>query len=287
MPVRSNAARVASQPMSQNFRFGVGVNRVHSRTALIENARRFEDLGYDVFIVPDHLGAIAPFPALAAAAAVTSTIRLGTNVLNAGFYKPALLARDAVDVDLISDGRLELGLGAGYVREEFEAAELPYPSAGQRVTHLEHVVGYLLEHHPAIPLLVAGNGDRVLTLAARQAQIVGLTGSDVGKGVDDPLAERVDFVRTAAGDRFDQLELNLTITASPEDDSGKPDLSLTRRYAPNATDEELLAMPGVLSGTPRDMADQLCRLRDDYGIPYFTVMSRQADQFAKVIAELR
>lgn len=271
--------------MSQNFRFGVGVNRVHSRAALIENARRFEDLGYDVFIVPDHLGAIAPFPALAAAAAVTSSIRLGTNVLNAGFYKPALLARDAVDVDVISDGRLELGLGAGYVREEFEAAELPYPSAGQRVTHLEHVVGYLREHHPSIPLLVAGNGDRVLTLAARQAQIVGLTGSDVGKGVEDPLAERVEFVRAAAGQR--EIELNLTITASPEDASGKPDLSLTRRYAPNATDEELLAMPGVLSGTPRDMADQLRRLRDHYGIPYFTVMFRQADHFAKVIAELR
>ncbi|AQA02215.1 F420-dependent oxidoreductase [Mycobacterium sp. MS1601] len=271
--------------MSGNFRFGVGVNRVHSGAALVENARRFEDLGYDVFIVPDHLGAIAPFPALAAAAAVTSTIRLGTNVLNAGFYKPALLARDAADVDVISEGRLDLGLGAGYVREEFEAAELPYPTAGQRVRHLEHTVSYLREHHPSIPLLVAGNGDRVLTLAAQQAQIVGLTGSDIGKGVDDPLAERVDFVRAAAGDR--DVELNLTVTAAPGDASGKPDLTLMRRYAPQSSDADLLRLPGVLSGTPKDMADQVRHLQNRYGISYLTVMFRQADQFAKVIAELR
>jgi probable F420-dependent oxidoreductase len=282
-----NLMAVTSQPMSRNLRFGVGVNRVHSRTALTENARRFEDLGFDVFIVPDHLGAIAPFPALAAAAQVTSTIRLGTNVLNAGFYKPALLARDAVDVDLLSDGRLDLGLGAGYVREEFEAAELPFPSAGRRVAHLEHLTGYLRQQHPSIPLLIAGNGDRVLTLAAQQAQIIGLTGADVGKGAADPLAERIGFVRAAAGDRFGELELNLTVTASPTDDSGMPDLTLTRRYAPDASDEELLAMPGVLAGTPRDVADKVLWLRDTYGLTYFTVMFRQAGYFAKAIAELR
>ena len=276
-----------SKQMTENLRFGVGVNRVHSRAALTENARRFEDLGYDVFIVPDHLGAIAPFPALAAAAQVTSTIRLGTNVLNAGFYKPALLARDAADVDLLSDGRLDLGLGAGYVREEFDAAEIPFPTAGQRVTYLGKVASYLRENHPSIPLLIAGNGDRVLTLAAQKASIVGLTGSDIGKGVADPLEERISFVRAAAGERFSELELNLTVTASPTDESGMPDLSLTRRYAPDAPEEELLRLPGVLSGTPRDMADKICALRETYGITYFTVMFRQAEHFAKVIAELR
>ncbi|MDF2824484.1 MAG: luciferase [Mycobacterium sp.] len=285
MSLPPNRARVASQSMSRNFRFGVGVNQVRSRSVLIDNARRFEDLGYDVFIVPDHLGAIAPLPALAAVAAVTSTIRVGTNVLNAGFYSPALLARDAADVEAISEGRLDLGLGAGYVKEEFDAAEIPFPTAGQRVTHLRHVVGYLREHHPSIPLLVAGNGDRVLTLAAQQAQIVGLTGSDIGKGVADPLAERVAFVRAAAGDR--DVELNLTVTAAPNDESGAPDLTLMRRFAPDSTDEQLLTLPGVLSGTPADMADQVRRLHDDYGIGYLTVMFRQAEHFAKVIAELR
>ena len=115
--------------------------------------------------VPDHLGAPAPFPALVSAAEVT-TIRLGTFVLNAGFYKPALLARDVAAVDMLSDGRFELGLGTGYVREEFEAAELPFPSAGRRVDYLEHMTAYMQEHVTKVPILIAGAGDRVLTIAA-------------------------------------------------------------------------------------------------------------------------
>ena len=103
-------------------------------------------------------------------------------VLNAAFYKPALLSRDLRALDVLSDGRLEIGLGTGYVREEFEAAELPYPSAGARVDYLEHMTTYLKEHHPTTPILIAGNGDRVLTMAARHADIIGLTGSRVRDG---------------------------------------------------------------------------------------------------------
>ncbi len=271
--------------MTNNLRFGVGIRAFTTRAELQETARRYEDFGFDVLNIPDHLGAPAPFPVLAAVAQVTSTARLGTYVLNAGFYKPALLARDAVGVDLLSDGRLDLGLGAGYVQAEFEAAELPFPSAGSRVDYLEHVTRYVVERHSSIPLLIAGNGDRVLTIAARYAHIIGLTGS--GKAVADPLAERVAFVRAAAGDRFDGLVLNISITASPSDSSGMPDLRLTRRFAPHMSDEQLLAMPGVLSGTPRDIADKLRGLRDTYGLTYFTVQDNHAEYFAKVIAELR
>ncbi|MCV7227689.1 LLM class F420-dependent oxidoreductase [Mycolicibacterium komossense] len=272
--------------MSNNLRFGVGIRSVKSRTWLQDTARHFEDLGFDVLHVPDHLGAPAPFPVLAAAAQVTSTMRLGTFVLNAGFYKPALLARDAVDLDLVSDGRFDLGLGAGYVQEEFEAAELPFPSAGERVDHLEHVTRYFSERHSSLPILIAGNGDRVLTIAARYAAIIGLTGS--GKAVADPLAERIDFVRAAAGERFDALELNIAITAAPSDDgSGIPDLRLTRRHATQLSDDQMLALPSVLSGTPRDGADKLRHLREKYGLTYFTVQDNHVDYFAKVIAELR
>jgi probable F420-dependent oxidoreductase len=272
--------------MTNNLRFGVGIRSVKSRTELLETARRYEDLGFDVLHVPDHLGAPAPFPVLAAAAQVTTTLRLGTFVLNAGFYKPALLARDAVDLDLVSDGRLDLGLGAGYVEAEFEAAELPFPSAGKRVDHLEHVTRYLRERHGSIPILIAGNGDRVLTIAARYAQIIGLTGS--GKPVEDPLAERIEFVRAAAGDRFPTLELNIAITAAPSGDgSGIPDLKLTRRFTSHLSDDQLLALPSVLSGTPRDGADKLRHLQEKYGLTYFTVQDNHTDYFAKVIAELR
>lgn len=221
---------------------------------------------------------------LSAIAQATTTVRLGTYVLNACFYKPALLARDAAEVDLLSDGRLEVGLGAGYVREEFEAAELPYPSAGRRVDYLEHVTTYLKEHLPSIPILIAGNGDRLLTVAARHADIIGLTGASP-KAVGDPLAERIDFVRAVAGER--DLELNLAITAVPSDNSGIPDLRLTRRYAPTLSDAELLELPAVLSGSPRDMADRLRGYRDTYGLTSFTVQENHAEGFAKVIAELR
>lgn len=272
--------------MDKQFRFGVGLHKIRSADALAETARRLEGLGYDVLHVPDHLGAPAPFPTLAAAAAATTTIRLGTYVLNACFYKPALLTRDIADTDLLSGGRLEVGLGAGYVRAEFDAAELPFPTAARRIDYLEHVTTYVATHQPDVPILIAGSGDRLLTVAARHAGIVGLTGARVA-GADDALAERVEFLRAAAGDRFAALELNLAITAVPTDGSGLPDLSLTRRFAPTLSDEQLLAMPAVLSGSPREMADRLREYRRRYGLSYFTVQQGHAASFAEVIAALR
>ncbi|MCV6976268.1 LLM class F420-dependent oxidoreductase [Mycobacterium bourgelatii] len=272
--------------VTKDFRFGLSVRFFKSRAGLVDLAKRAEDLGYDVLCVPDHLGAAAPFPTLTAVAMVTTKIRLSMYVLNAGFYKPALLARDVEALQVLSDERLELGLGAGYVREEFEAAELPYPSAGARVDHLEHMAAYFCQHHPAVPIMIAGSGDRVMTLAARHADIIGLTGAKV-RDVEDPLAERIEFVRNAAKERFDPLELNLVITAVPREGERKPSLSLTRRNAPDLSDEELLALPAVLSGSPTEMADKLRCHRDKYGITYFTVQDNHVETFAKVIAELR
>ena len=273
--------------MVKDFRFGIGLRNAKSQSSIQEWARRIETLGYDVMHVPDHLGMAAPFPTLTMAAAATSTLRVGTFVLNAGFYKPALLARDVAVLRDLSGGRFELGLGTGYVREEFEAAELPYPSARERINHLQHVTEYLREHVPDVPILIAGNGDRVLTVAANQADIIGLTGGDRAAGGDDPLAERIAFVRSAAGGRFDDLELNISITAMPRDDSEMPDLSIPRRFLPDLTDEELLRHPGVLSGSTRDMADRIRGYRDTYGVSYIIVQAPHAEVFAKVIAELR
>lgn len=265
------------------FRFGIGLRDTSSAAKVRDAARLAEDLGYDVLLVPDHLGAPAPFPVLSTVAAVTDTLRLGTFVLNACFYKPALLARDVAALHDLSGGRFEVGLGAGYVREEFEAAELPFPPARQRVEYLEHVVEYLAEHVPDAPIMIAGGGDRLLTVAGKSASIVGVTG---GSG-EDPLAERISFLRGVAGDRFDDIELNVAITAVPTDGSGMPNLSMTRHYLPDLTDEQLLATPGVLSGSVRDMADKVRRLRDEYGANYLVVQAAHAEAFGKVIAELR
>ncbi|WIM85887.1 TIGR03621 family F420-dependent LLM class oxidoreductase [Candidatus Mycobacterium wuenschmannii] len=265
--------------------FSVGIHAVKSLKALRDKVKRIEDSGFDALHLPDHLGAPAPFPGLTAIATATSRVRLGTYVLNAGFYKPALLARDAAEVDQISDGRLDLGLGAGYVKEEFEAAELPYPTARQRVDYLEHVTVYLKKHLPKVPILIAGNGNRLLTVAAKHADIIGFTGAS--SDAADPLAERVEFVRNAAGDRFADLELNLAITAVPSGDSDQADLALTRRFLPGVSDEELLALPSVLSGSTSGLVETLLGYREKYGLTSFTFQENHVDTIAKVIAALR
>ena len=182
---------------------------------------------------------------------------------------------------------VELGLGAGYAQNEFEAAELRYPSARERIDYLAHVTEYMGEHLPDVPVLIAGNGDRLLTVAARQANIIGLTGGQLITEDDDALAERVDFVRSAAGDRFDELELNLAITALPRDESGQPDLSIIRRALPHLSDDQLVQTAAVLSGSPRQMADTIRGYRDTYGVSYLIVQDKHAEAFSKVIAELR
>jgi probable F420-dependent oxidoreductase len=273
--------------VAKDFRFGVGLRAAKSMSSVQDEARRAEDLGFDVLHLPDHIGAPAPFPTLMAAAAATKTLRMGTFVLNASFYKPALLARDVAALRDLSGGRFELGLGAGYAQHEFEAAELRYPSARERIDYLAHVTEYMAEHLPDVPVLIAGNGDRLLTVAARQANIIGLTGGQRITEDQDALAERVDFVRNAAGDRFDDLELNLAITALPRDGSGKPDLSIIRRALPDRSDDELTQTAAVLSGSASEMADTVRGYRDTYGVSYLIVQDKHAQAFSKVIEELR
>jgi alkanesulfonate monooxygenase SsuD/methylene tetrahydromethanopterin reductase-like flavin-dependent oxidoreductase (luciferase family) len=136
-------------------------------------------------------------------------------------------------------------------------------------------------------VLIAGNGDRLLTVAARQADIIGLTGGQPITETTNPLAERIEFVRRAAGDRFDDLELNIAVTAMPRDGSGQPDLSITRRALPHMSEEELLATPAVLSGSTQQIADTIRGYRDTYGVSYVIVQDKHAEAFSKVIAELR
>jgi probable F420-dependent oxidoreductase len=272
--------------VSRPFRFGVALAALSSRDQWRDAVRRAEDLGYDVVHLPDHLATPAPFPALLLAAELTN-LRVSPFVLNAGFYRPALLARDAATLDLLTDHRFELGLGAGYVKEEFEAAGLDFPSAGRRVDHLAHTTRHLREHAPQVPIMIAGSGDRVLTLAAQQADIVAFSGTRPNSTSADPLAELVDFVRQRAADRFERLELNLTITALPHDDSGRPKILRTAGFGQRLTDNEILASPTTLQGTVQDMADTLRRYAEDYRITYISVPQLHMEAFARVIAELR
>jgi probable F420-dependent oxidoreductase len=273
--------------VAKDFRFGIGLTAARRRQTVQAFARRAEHMGYDVVHMADHLYTTAPFPMMTAMAVATDRLRVGTFVLNAGFYRPALLARDVASLRDLSGGRFDLGLGSGYAREEFEQAELAYPTAGQRVDWLRHMTEHMNEHVPDVPILIAGNGDRVLRLAAQRAHIIGLTGGAVKTENADPLADRISFVRDAAGDRFDDLELNISVIGMPTDDSGVPDLTLARRSLSELSDEEILQTPTVLTGSTKAIADTIRDYRDTYGVTYITVQQPHAEAFAKVIAELR
>ncbi|HEX3786753.1 MAG TPA: TIGR03621 family F420-dependent LLM class oxidoreductase [Pseudonocardiaceae bacterium] len=275
------------------FRFGASLVNIGSRSAWHARVREVESLGYDVLQVPDHLGLPAPFPALVAAADVTS-MRLGTYVLNAGILNPAYLARDVADVHRLTDGRLELGLGTGYVQAEFDAAGVPFGTGGERLRKLEATLAAtrtLLAAEadkPVPPIMLSGAGDRMLRFAGREADIFSFAiqaGLTAGLSPEDAFAGRVRKLREAAGARFDDLELNLFVAAVGES-TEKTDLSIIR-HATGLDTDVLAQLPGVLIGSPQEIADQLLRYRETFGITYVSVLEPHMTAFAEVIKHLR
>jgi len=294
--------------MPRPFRFGVNLLDLAPAEEWRAKCRRAEELGYDVILVPDHLGWPAPFPALVAAAEATERPRVGTFVLNAGFWNPALLAREVATTDALTGGRLELGLGTGYVRAEHDEAGLPFGSAKERVDHLRHVVEELdrllgsPEHRPQpvqrprVPLLIGAGGDRMLKLTAEHADIAAFTGarsvpgSTTGQLVpitDKELDERVALYQKHAADRAEPAELNLIIQmVVVTDDREAAARELLERY-PGPTLEEILALPILLLGTMEQIVRQVRAQRERYGFSYLTVLEPYMEAFAPVIEELR
>jgi probable F420-dependent oxidoreductase len=275
------------------FRFGASLlGPASSPASWRGRVREVEDLGYNVLQVPDHLGLLAPFPALMAAADITS-IKLGTYVLNAGVVSPAYLARDVADIWRLTGGRLELGLGAGYVPSEFEAAGRSFGTPGSRLRRLGEVVAELQKllqdaaGSPQPPIMLAGSGERALALAAQAADIVSFPVT-AGLGAGRPeqeLAARVRHVQDTAGARFPDLELNLFVAgAGPK--TSAIDLSVISA-ATGRSAEQLADLPGVLIGSPRQIAEKLLRYREELGISYFSVMEDHMRAFAEVIPLLR
>lgn len=273
------------------FRFGVSLLKMGSRSDWRKRVGEVEGMGYDVLQVPDHLGMLDPFTALVAAADVTN-MRLGTYVLNAGIVSPAYLARTVADVHRLTDGRLEFGLGAGYVPDEFKAVGLPFGTGGERVTKLEKILSEtraLLAAEadkPAPPIMLAGAGDRVLRMAGREADIFSFSigaGMTPGLGPEEAFGRRVQVLREAAGDR--DVELNLFVAAVGES-VDKLDLTIVRQ-ASGFDDAQLVKLPGVLIGSPSEIADRLRRYREEYGVSYISVLEPHMAAFADVIKQLR
>ncbi|MEU9124515.1 LLM class F420-dependent oxidoreductase [Streptomyces sp. NPDC048506] len=294
--------------MPRPFRFGINMFTLDAGASWRQKCRRAEELGYDVLLVPDHLGMPAPFPALIAAAEATERPRVGTFVLNVGFWNPALLAREVATADALTGGRLELGLGTGYVRAEHETAGLPWGSPGERVDHLARTVEELdrllgdPEHvpqptqRPRPPLLIGGNGPRMLRLAARRAEIAAFTGGRQAPGGPEgtlellpaeALAASVERYRSFAADRPEPAELNILVQRVVATDDRRAAARECAALGVGLDEEQALDAPTLLLGTPQQMAEQLRERRERYGFSYITVLDPYLEAFAPVLEELK
>lgn len=289
------------------FQFLADARAPGTARELGERARRAEALGYHALVVPDHLiEQLSPVPAMAAIAAATTRLRISSFVFNNDLRHPAVLAQDLASLDVLSEGRLDVALGAGWNEPEYQAIGLPFERVGARVARLAEAVAvlkgcfadgpfsfagqhYTITDHdgqpkpvqrPHPPFLIGGGGRRTLTLAAREAQIVGLAPRILeGRRVDAhsltwaATEEKIGWVREAAGDRFGDLDFNIYPSAWPvtvTDDlhavaRGVID-SLRERTGIELTEREVIESPHLLIGSVDRFVEKFTELRERLGI---------------------
>jgi probable F420-dependent oxidoreductase len=307
------------------FRFLGEAAQVTDAKTFVESARRAESNGYSVLVFPDHLLEIlAPLPAMTAAAAATTNLRVGTFVFNNDLRHPAVLAQDLATLDLLSDGRLEIGIGAGWNEPEYRQIGLPFDPVGTRVERLEEALKVLKgmfgdghfsfsgKHYtirdrdgqpkpvqkPHPPIMIGGGGRRVLSLAGREADIVSLA-PRIGKNVRGDAtsitvaatAQKIQWIREAAGDRFPDIELNVypsmsraAVTDDARGEIAKLQQRLREREAGDISDDELLASPHIFIGSIDSLTEKFQRLREELGISSFMV--GDIDTLAPVVERL-
>ena len=291
------------------FRFGVVAAQARSGEEWAEKARRIESLGYATLVIPDNVQyTLAPFPALAIAAAATRTLHVGTYVIANDYRNPVMLAKEAATLDLLSGGRFELGIGAGRptAAHDNQMLGLPFDTGGVRLARMAEALAIIKpllagekvsttgQHYavadaaisplpvqkPHPPILVAGSGKRLLTLAAREADIVALgVGPDATEAV---VAEKIGWLRDAAGERFERLEVNLNLMMVGEQ---MPRWIAARFGADAAALARSGAVP-VLTGTTDQMCETLQRRRETLGISYIVVSDELMDALAPVVERL-
>ncbi|HUC04263.1 MAG TPA: TIGR03621 family F420-dependent LLM class oxidoreductase [Acidimicrobiales bacterium] len=303
------------------FRFALQCSGAASAAAWQALARKAEDLGYSTLYVPDHLeDQWAPLPALVVAAAATSTLRVGTLVLDNDFRHPVVLAKEAATMDVVTEGRFELGMGAGWLRVDYETSGIPMDPPAVRVERLAESLeimqslwatgrttfsGTHYRVHEAVgspaphtaggpPLAIGGGSRRILELAARQAEVVsivpslaaGALGRDTAaESVVEKYRQRVEWVRAAAGDRAETLELQCwtaTVQVVPNGDEVVHNLAPVFGLSP----EQVRAAPLVLIGSAPEIAETLRQRRETLGFSNIVVHEPEMDALAPVIAEL-
>jgi len=321
--------------MSQRpFRFAVQTFSASTGAEWRDRARRVEQLGYSALHLADHflgpgpalaatnhpLQELAAVPAMAAAAAATGSLRIGCRVFCNDYRHPVMLAKEAATLDLLFDGRLELGMGAGWLRAEYDAAGFQFDSAGTRIERLAESVqlvkalfsGQPVEHdgeyyevsgfsgaphplqRPHPPLMIGGGGRRILELAGREADVVsfnfnnrsGVIGPDgVASSTADATAEKVRWVREAAGARFPELELEIGAYFTFVTDAAAATAAGMGK-ALGLSADEMLRHPHALIGSVDAICEELERRREATGISYVTVNDNALAAFAPVVARL-
>jgi probable F420-dependent oxidoreductase len=283
-------------------------------------ARRVEALGYDTLVMPDHFGArLAPAPALVLAAEATSRLRVGSFVYDNDFRHPALLAQEIASVDLLTDGRFDFGIGAGWLKTEYDAAGVTFDDGRTRVGRMSEALGIiksllggeavtqegryyqltgltgaprsLQQPHP--PIVIGGGGRRLLRLAAREGNVISImpVSKADGSGLEEADASaaafdrKLDWIRAAAGARFDSIELNTLVQAVVvSDHPAAAAETLAKEYG--APIEAILESPLLLVGSVDQIADTLEGRRRRFGITYVTVFEKDLEKLAPVISRL-
>lgn len=310
----------------RSFRFFASLNDNCRFGELASVARKAEAIGCSTFVLPDHLMAYAPLLPLATVAAATERLRVGTYVLNVNLRHPAVLAQDLATLDALSGGRLEIGLGTGWKKAEHDAVGIPFDPVGARIKRLAEAIAvikgcladgpfslsgeyYTITDHegapepvqrPHPPILLGGGGKRLLTLAAREAQIISLVPRFMPG--DKPrleawsltaaaAEEQIGWIREAAGERFDELELNVyfaggptVITSDPRAEARRRADQLRERTGVELSVEEILESPHMFIGSVKDLRRKFVELRERFGISSFLI--DDLDALAPVVEEL-
>jgi probable F420-dependent oxidoreductase len=310
-----------SQFPHRGFRFGVQVSKETTAKGWAELARRTEAAGYDVLTMPDHFtDQLAPMPALMAAASATTTLRVGALVFDNDYKHPVILAKELATMDLLSDGRTEIGLGAGWMISDYEEAGIVYDSPKVRIDRFiegmaiirgamadgpfsfsgEHynVTNYTGWPKPVQsppPILIGGGGKRVLSYAAREADIIGINGT-LTAGVVGPEAlstmtaqsvdEKVAIVAAAGAHRLNDIEMNIrTFFVKVTDDRAKTVQGISSMFG---VDEAMIdSSPFALIGSVDSCIEQLLERRERWGFSYTIVGAENIDECAPIVAALR
>lgn len=301
------------------FRFGIQLRNAPDGKSWREAARKAEALGYSTLFLPDHFGdAWSPTVPLAVAAEVTTTLKVGALVYDNDYRHPLVLARDMAALDVLSEGRVEFGIGAGWMSSDYEQSGIALDSPGVRIERMSEalevfrqlwsqesatfrgkhyqVEGAICRPVPFTrggpPIIIGGGGKKVLGIAATHASIIGVNpelssgvaGVEAARtAVADRYDERIGWIRDAAGDRFDDIELQILCRFEQVTDDR---LGFATSIAPmfDLTPEGALAMPIALVGTIDQMCDDLIARRERFGFSYIVV--HELDALAPLVARL-